>query len=406
MIKRLVVCLDGTWNTPDNGDSPTNVVKMMRSIRASAADGTPQVAFYDRGVGTGNPFDRFVGGAFGRGLVENVQDGYRFLADNYERGDEIYVFGFSRGAYTARSLAGFIGYCGLVPKTLMDLLPAVWLAWQDRDNPSDEQRALLREVCSEACSEVRITCLGVWDTVGSLGIPVESLQWVNRGRYEFLNTKLGENVDHAFHALAIDEMRGPFGPALWQEPDHNGNKTVEQVWFAGVHSNVGGSYLDDGLSDLALQWMIERVRATCGLEFDEDYIEASIHGDPLGTLYESRGWLYTASRFLPYQRLIGQNPVPGSWLRKLFPRTNRPEVGQRFVNEMIHRSALDRFGKQAKIEGNRRAVYAPPNLAAAIGKLPVVEYDGSRTPPMPTPQPAWLPDDAMHEQPAQPVPAE
>jgi hypothetical protein len=403
MAKRLVVCLDGTWNTPDKGDNPTNVVKMMRAVRAAAADGTPQIAFYDRGIGTDGHVDRIIGGAFGRGLAENVKDGYRFLANNYERGDEIYIFGFSRGAYTARSLAGFIGYCGLMPKTLMDRLPAVWLAWQDRDDPTDEQRAMLRELCSMSCTDVRITCLGVWDTVGTLGIPAESLQWVNRGRYEFLNTKLGKHVDHAFHALAIDEKRGPFGPALWQKPDHNGNRTIEQVWFAGVHSNVGGSYLDDGLSDLALQWMIERVRATCRLEFDEEYIETYIHGDPLAILYESRSLPYTASRFLPYQRLIGQNQVRGSWLRRLFPRTNRPEAGHSFVNEMIHRSALDRFGKRAKIHGGREAEYKPANLAAAIAKLPVVEYDGSITPP--APQPAWLPDEAVPAQPPQPVPA-
>ncbi len=379
MSKRLVVCLDGTWNTPDKGDNPTNVVKMMRSVRASAADGTAQVAFYDSGVGTGGPVDRVVGGAFGEGLAQNVKDGYRFLANNFEPGDEIYVFGFSRGAYTARSLAGFISYCGLMPKTLMDQLPGVWLAWQDRDKPTDEQRDMIEKVCSKSCTSARITCLGVWDTVGSLGIPVESLQFVNRDRYEFLNTKLGANVDHAFHALGIDEKRGPFGPALWQKPDHHGNKTVEQVWFAGVHSNVGGSYPDAGLSDLALQWMIERVRATCGLEFDEDYIGRYIDGDPLGTLYESRGPLYTASRVLPYQRLIGQNPVPRSWLRNWFPRTNRPDEGHSFVNEMIHRSALDRFGKRGKVDGGGAEVYEPANLAAAIGKLPVAEYDGSIT---------------------------
>jgi hypothetical protein len=284
----------------------------------------------------------------------------------------------------------------------MDKLPGVWLAWQDRDDPSEEQRTMLQELCSKSCTDARITCLGVWDTVGALGIPVESLQFVNRGRYEFLNTKLGENVDHAFHALAIDEKRGPFGPALWQKPDHHGNKTVEQVWFAGVHSNVGGSLPDAGLSDLALQGMIARVRATCGLEFDQDYIGNHVDGDPLGTLYESRGPLYTASRVLPYQRLIGQNPVPGSWLRKLFPRTNRPDDGHSFVHEMIHRSALDRFGKRARIEGDRQEVYEPVNLAAAIGKLPVVEYDGSITPP--SGNAAWVAGDASH--PPEPVPAE
>jgi hypothetical protein len=406
MSKRLIVCLDGTWNTPDQGGNPTNVIKIMRSIRARGVDGKPQIAFYDPGVGTGGfLFDRIIGGAFGQGLAENVKEGYRFLASNYERGDEVYIFGFSRGAYTARGLAGFVGYCGIMPRTSMDRLPGVWLAYQNRARPSADDRATLDAVRSIACTVLRITCLGVWDTVGALGIPAESLQWVNRGRYEFLNTKLGPDVDHAFHALAIDEKRGPFGPTLWQEPDHDGNKTVEQVWFAGVHANVGGSDPDAGLSDLPLQWMIERVRATCGLTFDDDYVERHVNGNPLGTLYESRGLLYTASRLLPYQRLIGQSPVKRSWLRRLFPRTNRPDQGRAFVNEMIHRSALDRFRNLAEVDGYGSALYEPLNLAAAIGRLPVVEYDGSITPPTPLPERVPTEPIRMPEPPAEVVPA-
>ncbi|MEM7024395.1 MAG: DUF2235 domain-containing protein [Pseudomonadota bacterium] len=385
MSKRLVVCLDGTWNTPDKGANPTNVVKIMRSIRPTGNDGKPQITFYDTGVGTGGPVDSIFGGAFGRGLGENVKDGYRFLANNYEPGDEIYIFGFSRGAFTARCLAGFIACCGISRKTMMGELPDVWQLFADRANHTEHQRSRLGQIRALSATDVRITCLGVWDTVGSLGIPVESLQWVNRERYEFLDAKLGANVDHAFHALAIDEKRGPFGPTLWQEPDHDDNETVEQVWFVGVHSNIGGSYPDARLSDLPLRWMIDRVRATCDLAFDEGHVKDSVDGNHLGTLYESRGPLYTVSKLLPYQRLIGQNTVEGSWLRRWLPRTNRPEAGRPFVNEMIHRSAIDRFGKLAPVDGEGEVLYQPANLAAAIGKLPVVEYDGTISPAVSTP---------------------
>ena len=129
-MKRLVVCLDGTWNEPDNGEKPTNVVKLMRAVRPSTRGprGTtvPQVVFYDPGVGTGGALDKITGGAFGEGLGENVRDGYRFLANNYEAADEIYLFGFSRGAFTARSLAGFIGRVGLASKARLDTLKVLW----------------------------------------------------------------------------------------------------------------------------------------------------------------------------------------------------------------------------------------------------------------------------------------
>lgn len=375
MNKRLIICLDGTWNTPDNGSNPTNVVKIMRGIRSRDDHGTPQTVFYCPGVGTdGGVFDRIVGGAFGRGLERNVQDGYRFLANNYEPGDEIYIFGFSRGAYTARSLGGFISICSLLKNGAMDRLPEAWQIYRTKPNKRNIDQ--LREINELAHKGVRIKCLGVWDTVGALGIPGESLQWVNRGKYEFHDTKLGKNVDFAFHAIAIDEKRGPFAPAPWQKPDHNDYKLVEQVWFPGVHSNIGGGYADARLSDLALEWMIGRVTASTKLAFDDKYIGDELRGDYVGEIYESRGTLYSVSKFLPYLRLIGQNAVKSSWLRKLFPRTNRPDGTGEFINEMIHWSAVKRVGKESIFDG-RKVIYKPQNLAAAIDQLPVVERDGS-----------------------------
>jgi hypothetical protein len=390
--KRLIVCLDGTWNSPDNGHA-TNVVKIMRAIAPVDERGVPQIAFYDAGVGAdGGRIDRVVDGVTGRGLEQNVRDGYRLLAHNWLPGDEIYVFGFSRGAFTARSLCGFIDLFGLLPKRDMHRLGDAWALYQQPERQRDAAacgrvRALARPV--------RIKCLGVWDTVGALGVPGQTLQWANR-KHRFHDAELSEIVECAFHALAIDEKRGPFGPVLWQKKcGEDLPKVVEQVWFPGVHSDVGGGRSDPSLSDLALTWMIRRVQAHSDLAFDEDYMNEELHPDPLGETRDSRSPLYAVSKVLPFQRLIGQNAARGSVLQRLVTllrraemRINRPHEGCEFVNEMIHWSALARYGQMAREDGELR-LYAPANLKAAIGRLPVA--DERRRGPAPAPAPALAP---------------
>jgi uncharacterized protein (DUF2235 family) len=370
MTKRLVVCLDGTWNNPDQGKNPTNVVKIMEAVRPTDAAGTRQITFYDAGIGAdAGQIDRITDGFTGRGLEQNVRDGYRFLAHNWEPGDEIYLFGFSRGAFTARSLCGFLSACGLLERHAMRRLLEAWELYRlpEEQRPPD-RLAALRAV--SRC-DVKVECIGVWDTVGALGVPGELLQAFNR-EHRFHDTELCDMVDCAFHAVAIDEKRGPFGPTLWQKPkgERLRQRVVEQVWFPGVHSNVGGSCADAGLSDLALHWMIRRVEAHTALAFDERYITAHVKPDPMAEIYESRGPLYTGSKIYPYQRLIGQNAVNGSVFRRFVARTNRPGDGCEFVNEMIHWSAIERFGKVARENGRDRR-YEPENLAMAMGKLPV-----------------------------------
>jgi len=377
MSKRIIVCLDGTWNKPSDNISSTNVVKIMRAVRQSAENGKKQIVFYDKGVGTGGPLDKLRGGAFGRGLGDNVQDGYRYLANNYVPDDEIYIFGFSRGAFTARSLAGFIGACGLLSRTTMGQMERAWALYRtplDERNPTE-----LAELQGLARYPVAIRCIGVWDTVGALGVPVERLKWMNRGKYQFHDTTLGKNVACALHAISIDEKRGPFAPTLWQSGGPNEGQVVEQVWFPGVHSNVGGGYSDAGLSDLALDWMIKRVRTHTPLAFDDDFISEWVSGDPLGTLYESRSMFYTVSRYLPYQRVIGRQD---QWLHPKNSRFNKPDRGHHFVNEMIHQSVLDRFGKLAPTEERQKrsqTLYNPESVEAARGTVPMVGFDGETT---------------------------
>lgn len=376
--KRLIVCLDGTWNTPDQKGGPTNVVKLMRAVQHVDNEGVPQIAFYDKGVGTGGLTDRIRGGASGRGLDENVRDGYRFLAHNFQKDDEIYLFGFSRGAFTARSLAGFIGACGLLDKPELELLPQAWDYYR---TPPDE-RDVEGDSGFKAKSrmDVNIKCVGVWDTVGALGVPVESFNWFNKPKYQFHDTTIGGNIDNAFHAIAIDEKRGPFAPALWEGSEQTVvNRTIEQVWFPGVHSNIGGGYDDHKLSDVTLQWMLRRVRDNTDLALDEAAFkdDKDIHSwAAAGKLYESRSAVYTASKTVPYQRLINQFEVPRGWIRRLFPRTNRPAAGNHFINERIHVSAFTRYGNPCPTEESGES-YEPPNLKSALeNDVGAVGYQG------------------------------
>lgn len=370
-MKRLIVCLDGTWNKPGKEKRSTNVVKLMRAVCPTDDQGIKQITFYDKGVGTRGFCDKLAGGAFGSGLDENVKDGYRFLGNNYESGDEIYLFGFSRGAFTARSLAGFIGVCGLLTKDTLGRLEDAWGIYRKPKAQRDLKQ--LKAIIEDGHGRVLITCLGVWDTVGALGIPLQRLNFLNRGKYEFHDTELGPAVKIALHAVAIDEKRVSFAPALWQAKEKPENQIVEQVWFPGVHSNIGGGYTDTGISDLTLHWMIQRVIVNTHLEFDGEYIRKYTTPDPMDTIYESRTTLYGLSRLLPYQRVIGGQ---SNWVRRVLPNWNRPKSGYRFVGEKLHQSVITRFGQPAYTSDRAvksTSVYKPRSVQAAEDSIEVVK---------------------------------
>lgn len=308
-MKRLIICADGTWNKPEaegaESGSSTNVLKIMRAIKSTASENIPQIRYYCQGVGTGNFIDKIKGGAFGVGLSANVIECYRFLANNYNEGDEIYIFGFSRGAFTARSLAGFIGTIGLVHPRDLGTLPEGWAYYRIPHSERDTAKAKAHlAALGERVTDVPIKCIGVWDTVGSMGIPGTLLNGYRASDFQFHNTELGKDVEVALHAVAIDERRKNFAPTLWNEDKKPSNRVLEQVYFPGVHSNVGGGYPDQGLSDGALAWMIERLQRYTSLEFDPDYLDDNLRPDPTGRLYDSRGgvlwrWLPAQSRTIP-----------------------------------------------------------------------------------------------------------
>jgi uncharacterized protein (DUF2235 family) len=234
-MKRIIIFADGTWNSPEKGRA-TNVLQMARSVRP-VADGTEQVVFYDWGVGTDRK--EIAGGISGAGIDKNIMDCYRFLVHNYAPGDQLYFFGFSRGAYTVRSLAGFVRNCGLLQREYADHIPDAYRLYRKRtkkSHPSDDAMVAFRARYAVA-DLTEIEFVGVWDTVGALGIPMPF--WGTLGEKEFLFHDLEPSkiIKHARHAVAIDENRIDFEPSLWNEKP---GIDLKQVWFAGVHSDVGG----------------------------------------------------------------------------------------------------------------------------------------------------------------------
>ena len=268
-MRRLIVCCDGTWKAAES-KTVTNVTYMARALAPTALDGTTQVVFHDPGVGTGNVVDKVSGGAFGDGLDLNIVDAYRFLVYNFEPGDQVFFFGFSRGAYTVRSTVGMIRKCGLLRKRHADRVGEAYELYRHRRDEVDGPAAAAFRA-SYSWPAFDVDFLGVWDTVGALGIPLTGLRWLTRRNDQFHDTRLSRSVKRAFHAVASDERRGAFKPTLWETQPSPG-QTVEQAWFTGVHSDVGGGYEDRTLANITFQWMARRACAA-GLEFDHQYLQ-------------------------------------------------------------------------------------------------------------------------------------
>ena len=243
-------------------------------MRPTSRDGRPQLIYYEIGV------NGFMGGVFGKGLDENIRLAYEWLIENYNEGDEIFIFGFSRGAYTARSLAGLIAKLGI----LKPGSPIGVAQLYERYKRSDEQTiwelhelqdaGTLNDITLEErwmlkySQRAKIKVVAVWDTVGSLGVPAFSFQGVSRSTFGFLQTGLRIHIEHGYHALAIDEYRNDFAPTLWNVRRSNDPKavhaaarplsSVEQRWFVGAHANVGGGYASDLLAQTPLRWIMRR----------------------------------------------------------------------------------------------------------------------------------------------------
>lgn len=348
---RMVILLDGTWQT-DKGDTPpTNVVRLRDLILPKEEDGKApfiQHIYYDSGVGTGGPITRrSYDGATGNGLEDIVRGAYRALCHRYVEGMEIYVFGFSRGAFSARSLVGYINAAGLL-KAEHCTTSQEKKAWEFYRKPRryriPGEKRELDKLCWPATPHIK--CLGVFDTVGARGIPSSVLRRRNEERYGFHDTGLSSIVDYAFHALALDEKRRHYVATLWSYAFHHNNKGIEQVWFPGCHSDVGGGVEEkdvaqEGLSSLPLYWMIRRILDNkLGLQLDEDGVEkVRKKRDATAAILGGKGLMYRMLSLPPAHRSVSQTqPNESHELFLGLPRHLRP------IREAVHWSVFARIG--------------------------------------------------------------
>jgi uncharacterized protein (DUF2235 family) len=323
--RKLVLLFDGTWNKPE---SNTNVERLRQLIAPRDSTGSEQVVNYLPGVGVSPGLTHLLGGAFGYGLSGNVMDGYRWLSETRQPGDEIYLFGFSRGAYTARSVGGMIRKCGLLNRradgsvTTADVSRAYDFYRDTGTKPDDPAAQDFRRSYSV---EIDIHFIGVWDTVGSLGIP-DTGSWFPyaRSRYEFHDTELSKIVKCAYQALSLDEHRADFAPAVWTRNPFNlrpgENRTskkqeqidIEQRWFIGSHSDVGGGNDSDGagrkpdpLPDIPLAWLQSKAIAA-GLACSRLVTPApdADMGVPRNSYAEFMFGIYKAFK-PPFDRILG-----------------------------------------------------------------------------------------------------
>lgn len=370
-MRRLVFCFDGTWNKID-GNYPTNVARVAQSV--SRYDGEiPQIIYYDEGVGT-TATEKWTGGIFGHGLIEKIIEAYHFLILNYEPGDQIYVFGFSRGAFAARSFVGLIRNCGIISRRSLTHIRSAVDLYISRDgnaSPNSEKSRTFRlKHCPKLCLpgdlewrktaypdligsdliQLRIAYLGVWDTVGALGIPrhLRLLGFLNR-KFQFHDTKLSGFVDRARHAISTDERRRSFEPSLWTNLDDlNASdpaiQPYEQLFFPGTHAAVGGGGPVRGLSDAALEWIVNGARKS-GLAFDRD------DQSPIFSLLpDHRAQLFNATgktRWSLKDRIMGVGLRDRSF----------PDMDQR----AIHASLVRRYHASAE-ELPEKQLYRPPAL--------------------------------------------
>ena len=313
--KRIVICLDGTWNDPED-QIPTNVLRVARAIKPHARDNTEQVVFYDWGVGSYYAPTR--GGMSSLGMMKNIQDGYRFIVQNYDIGDQLFIFGFSRGAYTARALAGMLNNCGILKSRHAALIPDAFNFYKKRSaKPGSPQAVDWRTKYAHAGGRGQVDSLGVWDTVGALGIPTRVLAFVEE-KDLFYDPLLGSNVVCARHAVSIDEKRGDFTPTLWDNAEAH---DMKQVWFAGVHGDIGGGAKPRHgkfLSDIALSWLA-REAGQARLEFEPHLHGTTTHHYTLNPNRSYKGFYKVLGKT---QRTIPKQAVVHASVKKRYETTS------------------------------------------------------------------------------------
>lgn len=471
--KKLIVCCDGTWMDSDNGfvegkwgkpghmQNPTNVTRIARAIKSEDDAHTPQIVYYQAGVGTGiGLWSRLVGGGAGVGLAEHIREAYGFLVNNYREydpeapgldADSIFLIGFSRGAFTARSIGGLIGAVGLLKKKAMQHFYQIFQDWENAGNHnykpqffdsyyelhpgtsnSKPDLALARDrknidkymdayfkrlLALDLTQQVTVNCIGVFDTVGSLGIPVNPIiqkilpfMPAYLKEFKWFDTRIDVHVNNAFQALALDEHRYPFSPTLWEKPP-NVHTNVKQVWFPGAHSNVGGSYSDHGIADITLAWMMDQLAGNTTkhpegfkprewIKFDEQYIysymNAELPASETAKMPAYRGWakgyLYE-NNYFPLSLLGKRVRGPGCYHRMDSMTNKATDKMLENTNEYIHSSVRARIDMGGRGVENDPAMLFPNGINFFPFILPWIKRRLGRPPP--TYQP-MAPDQPLH----------
>lgn len=328
MPKNIVIFSDGTGQ--EGGKGPhTNIYKLFCSVENRTSK---QIAFYDRGLGTG--FNKISGNIGGAGISKNIKDCYTFIFENFQAGDQIYLFGFSRGAATVRSLSSFIHHFGILPKSRPELIKKAFKIYKIRNEKKREAKAK-QFIAIHHTMWTEVKFLGCYDTVAALGLPVKPLSILLNKipglQHRFHNFKLNESVENAYQALAIDDERKTFHPVLWNA-ETLPNQTMKQVWFCGMHTDVGGGYKKDELSNIPLQWM-NSMAIKHGLHLYQPHL-TSIESNANGHMHNSRGAGWTKL----YRKKIRK------WDTK---RTDKP---------IVHNSVLQR---KKNTNNQDSPIYAP-----------------------------------------------
>ncbi|KAK4098924.1 hypothetical protein N658DRAFT_498945 [Parathielavia hyrcaniae] len=395
--KRLIVCCDGTWmdSLGEKGaEPPSNVTRISRVFCRTCTDGTHQVINYFAGVGTANAIDRFTGGAFGMGLDQDIREVYNFLCTNYVDGDDIILIGFSRGAFTARSVADMIASVGLLTPEGLDRFYSIFDDYENVGKTGREADEFLvpglpeyngshgqakieweaarmrkykqglremkytRDTYHDGVTEIKIKALAVWDTVGTLGIPPAPVIGVrgSADQWRFTNTQVSNKVENAFQALALDEPRYAFRPSLWERLPGSATN-LKQVWFPGNHGNVGGGWHDQQISDITLAWMCDQL-STLGVEFNFARLSALFH----------ESLRYSAAHPFPFA-------PGGSRPSSFLPSLPVPKLGS------LKRSLTKLLGRGSKRTSPSSTPNTPPakpkptTTASASGLLPWANPD-------------------------------
>jgi uncharacterized protein (DUF2235 family) len=309
LSKNIVVFSDGTRQEGGIGNN-SNVYKLFNMIE----DRTDrQVAYYDRGLGMG--WRKATGSAFGAGISRNIRDCYEFIFNEYNAGDQIYLFGFSRGATTMRSLSNFIDLFGILPRSRPELIGRAYKIYRRRRKRKERADAFVNR---HHTMWAKVKFLGVWDTVAALGIPIKSVDLLVNAvpfwRHKFQDLTLSESVEHARHALSIDDERLTFHPTLWKK-ELKSYQTMKQVWFRGVHTDVGGGYKDQKLSDIALTWMVSEALDHDLLLYPHNTVD--VKPDHNGKIHDSR------------------SGVPGMFFRRKVRGWDSASLGKPIVHQSV-----------------------------------------------------------------------